>query len=58
MGQLFTRFFRGWATGTNINGTGLGLALVRDLLHLYGGDIAVNSALDAGSTFCFWLPID
>lgn len=56
--QLFTRFFRGWAAGTNISGTGLGLSLVRDILHLYGGDIAVSSELDVGTTFCFWLPAD
>lgn len=54
--HLFTRFFRGWATGTSITGTGLGLALVRDVLRLYGGDITVSSTVDAGSTFCFWLP--
>ena len=56
--QLFTRFFRGWAAGTNITGTGLGLSLVRDLLQLYGGDIAVNSELGVGTTFCFWLTAD
>jgi len=55
--HLFTRFYRGWATSTKINGTGLGLALVRDLLRLYGGDIVVSSQLDKGTTFCFWLPI-
>jgi PAS domain S-box-containing protein len=58
MPQLFSRFFRGWATATNITGTGLGLSLVRDLLRLYGGDIAVQSELGTGTTFCFWLPVD
>ncbi len=56
--QLFKRFFRGWATATNITGTGLGLALVRDILRSYDGDIAVSSELGVGSTFCFWMPID
>lgn len=56
--RLFTRFYRGWAAGTNITGTGLGLALVRDLLRLYGGDIAVMSELGVGTTFCFWIPVD
>lgn len=55
--QLFTRFFRGWATNTNIGGTGLGLSLVRDILQLYGGDITVCSELGIGTTFCFWLPV-
>ncbi len=53
--QMFTRFFRGWATSTNILGTGLGLSFVRDLLHLYGGDIVFRSTLGIGTTFCFWL---
>lgn len=56
--HLFTRFFRGWAAGTNITGSGLGLSLVRDLVRLYGGDIAVSSVLNIGTTFCFWLPVN
>jgi PAS domain S-box-containing protein len=54
--KLFTRFHRGWANTSNIPGTGLGLALVRELLDQYGGDIHVKSQLDQGSTFTFWLP--
>ncbi|MBZ0294396.1 MAG: PAS domain S-box protein [Anaerolineae bacterium] len=56
--QLFTRFFRGWAASSSITGTGLGLSLVRDLLRIYGGDIAVSSELGVGTTICFWLPVD
>ncbi len=58
MAQLFTRFFRGWAAGTSIPGTGLGLSLVKEILHLYQGDISVSSAQNMGTTFCFWLPIE
>jgi two-component system sensor histidine kinase NblS len=54
--ELFTRFFRGGAAGTNIPGTGLGLSLVRELLQLYGGDITLSTKLGVGTTFCFWLP--
>lgn len=54
--QLFSRFFRGWASQSNIPGTGLGLALVKELLHLYEGDISVHSIVNQGSTFSFWLP--
>lgn len=53
--QLFTRFYRGWAKQSNIQGTGLGLSLVRDLLELYGGGIHVYSELGVGSLFTFWL---
>ena len=53
---LFQRFNRGWAQSSNIPGTGLGLALVRELLTIYKGDIAVASQLGQGSTFTFWIP--
>lgn len=56
--QLFTRFFRGWAKKSQIPGTGLGLALVRELLHLYDGDINVASTINEGTTFTFWIPVN
>ena len=56
--NLFQRFNRGWAQTSPIPGTGLGLALVRELLTLYHGDIHVSSQLGQGSTFTFWLPIE
>ena len=55
--SLFTRFYRGWAKTSQIPGTGLGLALVRELLKIHGGDIRVESELGKGSTFTFWIPI-
>ena len=58
LANLFQRFNRGWARTSQIPGTGLGLALVRELLLLYKGDITAFSQLGEGSTFTFWIPID
>ena len=56
--QLFKRFHRGWAKESSIPGTGLGLALVKEQLALYNGDIHFKSAVGQGTTFTFWLPLE
>ena len=39
-----------------IGGTGLGLALVREIIHAHQGNVWVESTLKSGSTFFFTLP--
>jgi PAS domain S-box-containing protein len=38
-------------------GTGLGLAMVKLLVELHGGAVAVDSAVGGGSCFTAWLPL-
>ncbi|MCL4878422.1 MAG: HAMP domain-containing protein [Anaerolineae bacterium] len=51
---IFERFQQ--ETGSR-GGTGLGLTITRDLVHLQGGKIYVASTPGQGSTFCFTLPL-
>ncbi len=56
-GQLFTRFFRtAEARRLAIQGTGLGLAVVREIVERHGGEVGVRSALGEGTTMIVRLP--
>ncbi len=56
--HIFERFQQadGSASRTH-EGTGLGLALVKELVELHGGDIRVSSVYEAGTLFTVALPI-
>jgi signal transduction histidine kinase len=54
---VFEKFYRAKDERLeSITGTGLGLALSRQVARLHGGDITVQSRLNKGSTFTFTLP--
>lgn len=56
--HLFERFHRVAGTrGRSHEGTGIGLALVRELVELHGGTVAVRSELGQGSAFTVDIPI-
>ena len=54
--RLFERFYQVPEGGEAHAGTGLGLALVRELAALHGGTATVDSAPGRGTTFRIWLP--
>jgi CheY-like chemotaxis protein len=45
------------STTRQYGGTGLGLTISRNLAHLLGGDLNVESELDKGSTFTLIIPV-
>ena len=53
--RIFDRFYRGTSRLTR-PGFGLGLPIVRELVHAHGGRIEMSSVPGAGSTFRIWLP--
>jgi len=58
--KLFTRFFRSANDEAhNIPGTGLGLAVVREIVENHGGEVTMTSTLGEGSTVTvtlLWAP--
>ena len=56
--RVFERFHRvRESRGRTHEGTGIGLALVKELVGLHGGAIRVESKLDAGSCFVVTVPL-
>jgi PAS domain S-box-containing protein len=56
--RLFERFHRvQGARARTHEGSGIGLALVRELVRLHGGEIRVESKLDHGTTFVVTIPL-
>ncbi|HET9596094.1 MAG TPA: sensor histidine kinase [Anaeromyxobacteraceae bacterium] len=55
---IFDRFRQVRAPGARPGGTGLGLAISRRIIEHFGGRLWVESALGAGATFSFTVPIE
>lgn len=58
IGYLFERFFRVDTSGSrDAGGSGIGLSIVKDIVDMHDGTIAVNSEIHRGSTFTVMLPL-
>ncbi|MDP5337240.1 MAG: response regulator, partial [Nodularia sp. (in: cyanobacteria)] len=54
--HLFERFRQAEGSGNrSYEGSGLGLALVKELVEMHGGKVTVNSTYGKGTTFTLWL---
>ncbi len=57
LSRIFERFVRTEQEEVrNLSGSGLGLALVKEIAELHDGRVFVESVLGEGSTFQLWLP--
>ncbi|MFC0096123.1 SpoIIE family protein phosphatase [Micromonospora marina] len=55
--QVFERFHRvAGARSRTHEGTGIGLALVRELVEMHGGTVTAHSVVDRGTTFTVTMP--
>ena len=55
--HLFERYYRGTSTDTPAGGTGLGMAIAKELIALHGGTIRVQSVMGQGTAITFSLPL-
>jgi signal transduction histidine kinase len=56
--HVFERFYRGRAARNyKVPGTGLGLAMCKEIMDKLGGRVTVQSTEGQGATFTLWLPL-
>jgi len=56
--MIFDKFYRGQSQRYRVQGTGMGLAIVKAIVEAHRGRIEVTSQLGHGSVFSFGLPLD
>ena len=55
--MIFDKFYRGQSQRYRVQGTGMGLAIVKAIVEAHEGRIEVTSQLGNGSVFSFGLPV-
>ncbi|MGH9344286.1 MAG: ATP-binding protein, partial [Terriglobia bacterium] len=55
--RLFEKFYRGASTASQVPGTGMGLAIAKEIARLHGGDLWVESKSGEGTTFLLAVPL-
>jgi PAS domain S-box-containing protein len=57
--KIFDKFYQtGERVATDINGTGIGLTIVKEIVELHGGKIWAESEKGSGAKFIFTLPLN
>jgi PAS domain S-box-containing protein len=56
--KIFDKYVQVKGQDLEARGTGLGLAVVKEIINTHGGEIWCESKLDTGSTFTFTLPLN
>jgi two-component system sensor histidine kinase KdpD len=54
---IFDKFYRGANVRHQVAGTGMGLAIAREILLAHGGDIRLDSSTERGTEFVVTLPV-
>lgn len=54
---IFEKYFRGTNTTTKTEGSGLGMAIAREIIQMHGGTCSVESVLTKGTTVTIDLPM-
>ncbi|NFT83817.1 ATP-binding protein, partial [Clostridium botulinum] len=53
--HIFDRYYRGTNTGEAHKGSGLGMAISKEIINNHGGDIKINSKLGHGAEITIML---
>jgi len=56
--RVFDKFYRGDTSDTAASGLGLGMSIVRTIIHAHGGEIDLESSPGQGTCVRFWLPMN